>query len=106
MEEKLLEVKGVVSFTFNMAIQRCYLRVRYDLKPEDLCGVVSATERLAAQQVVKNENGEEVRINCKLLSVHVLVIMLLCFCIVWFRFFFPLDQHQRHLFKTRKRINQ
>ena len=60
VEEKLLVVKGVVSFTFNLAIQRCYVRTRNDLKPESLCQAVSSIHPLTARQVVKNENGEEV----------------------------------------------
>ena len=59
-EDVLIGVKGVVSFTFNLALQRCYLRVRSDLKPETLCQAVSSIEFLSARQVVKNENGEEV----------------------------------------------
>ncbi len=60
MEERLLGVKGVISFTFNLATQRCYLRVRNDLKPEVLCQSISS-KRFTARHVVKNENGEEVR---------------------------------------------
>ncbi len=60
MEEKLLDVKGMISFTFDISIQRCYVRVRPEVKPEDLCQAVSSTDSLFAQQVVKNENGEEV----------------------------------------------
>ena len=34
MEEQLLSVKGVVSFTFNMPQHRCVVRMRTDLKAE------------------------------------------------------------------------
>ena len=34
VEERLLTVRGVVSFTFNMPRHRCVVRVRTDLKPE------------------------------------------------------------------------
>lgn len=34
VEERLLRVRGVVSFTFNMPRHRCVVRVRADLKPE------------------------------------------------------------------------
>lgn len=39
-EEQLLRIKGVISITFNRAKQRCILRTKVDLKPEDfiLCG--------------------------------------------------------------------
>lgn len=60
VEERLLGVKGVISFTFNLAVQRCYLRVQSDLKPEILCQVVLSLKHLEGRQVVKNENGEEV----------------------------------------------
>lgn len=60
VEEQLLSVKGVVSFTFNMPQHRCVVRMRTDLKAETLCRAIAATERLSAQQVVKNEHGEEV----------------------------------------------
>ena len=56
----MLGVKGVISFTFNMAARRCYLRVHSDLKPEVLCRAVSEVPNLEARQLVKNENGEEV----------------------------------------------
>ena len=63
-------MKGVISFTFNLAMQRCYLRVRADLKPEVLCHAVSSVKNLAGRQVVKNENGEEVTVcNCLLVLV-------------------------------------
>lgn len=61
-------MKGVISFTFNLAMQRCYLRVRADLKPEVLCHAVSSVKNLAGRQVVKNENGEEVTV---------------CMCVYW-----------------------
>ena len=34
VEERLLTVRGVVSFTFNMPRHRCVVRVRSDIKPE------------------------------------------------------------------------
>ena len=34
VEERLLTVRGVVSFTFNMPRHRCVVRVRSDVKPE------------------------------------------------------------------------
>ena len=40
---------------------RCYLRVHNELKPEVLCQAVSSVPHLTGRQVVKNENGEEVR---------------------------------------------
>lgn len=33
-EEALLKIKGVISFTFQMAVQRCVVRIRSDLKAE------------------------------------------------------------------------
>ena len=34
IEERLLTVRGVISFTFNMHRHRCVVRVRSDIKPE------------------------------------------------------------------------
>jgi len=61
-EEALLKVKGVISFTFQMAVKRCTVRIRSDLATENLATAIAATKVLQAQQVVKNETGEEVLI--------------------------------------------
>ncbi|KAG7460823.1 hypothetical protein MATL_G00202890 [Megalops atlanticus] len=61
-EEALLKVKGVISFTFQMALKRCTVRIRADLPTESLASAIAATKVLKAQQVVKNEDGEEVLI--------------------------------------------
>ncbi|KAK2856322.1 hypothetical protein Q5P01_005057 [Channa striata] len=61
-EEALLKVKGVISFTFQMASKRCTVRIRSDLSTESLASAIAATKVLSAQQVVKNEAGEEVLI--------------------------------------------
>uniref|UniRef100_A0A8C4SL78 Armadillo repeat-containing protein 1 n=1 Tax=Erpetoichthys calabaricus TaxID=27687 RepID=A0A8C4SL78_ERPCA len=59
-EEALLKVKGVISFTFQMALKRCTVRIRSDLPTECLGEAIAATKVLKAHQVVKNETGEEV----------------------------------------------
>ncbi|KAM6992879.1 armadillo repeat containing 1, like [Tautogolabrus adspersus] len=59
-EEALLKVRGVISFTFQMASKRCTIRIRSDLPTESLASAIAATKVLSAQQVVKNEAGEEV----------------------------------------------
>jgi len=59
-EDALLRVKGVISFTFQMASKRCTVRIRSDLPTESLGSAIAATKVLSAQQVVKNEEGEEV----------------------------------------------
>ncbi|XP_007257901.2 armadillo repeat containing 1, like isoform X2 [Astyanax mexicanus] len=59
-EDALLKVKGVISFTFQMALKRCTVRVRADLPTESLASAIASTKVLSAQQVVKNESGEEV----------------------------------------------
>ncbi|XP_076874813.1 armadillo repeat containing 1, like [Brachyhypopomus gauderio] len=61
-EEALLKVKGVISFTFQLALKRCTVRVRADVPTESLASAIAATKVLVAQQVVKNETGEEVLI--------------------------------------------
>uniref|UniRef100_A0A3B5LXB4 Armadillo repeat-containing protein 1 n=1 Tax=Xiphophorus couchianus TaxID=32473 RepID=A0A3B5LXB4_9TELE len=60
-EEALLKIRGVISFTFQMAVKRCVVRIRSDLKAEALASAIAATEVMTAQQVVKDENGDEVR---------------------------------------------
>uniref|UniRef100_A0A3Q1GW61 Armadillo repeat containing 1, like n=1 Tax=Acanthochromis polyacanthus TaxID=80966 RepID=A0A3Q1GW61_9TELE len=64
-EEALLKVKGVISFTFQMASKRCTVRIRSDLPTESLATAIAATKVLSAQQVVKNEAGEEVYLPLK-----------------------------------------
>ncbi|XP_077022999.1 armadillo repeat-containing protein 1 isoform X2 [Tamandua tetradactyla] len=48
-EEALLKIKGVISFTFQMAVQRCVA----------LASAIASTKVMKAQQVVKSESGEE-----------------------------------------------
>lgn len=62
-EENLLAIKGVVSFTFNMAKQRCMVRVTAIVTPEVLCNAVEKVKGLSAEQVVRNKSGEEVVIS-------------------------------------------
>ncbi|KAG7260467.1 hypothetical protein CRUP_011216, partial [Coryphaenoides rupestris] len=61
-EEALLKVKGVISFTFQMASKRCTVRIRSDLATESLASAIAETKVLTAKQVIKNEAGEEVLI--------------------------------------------
>ncbi|KAM9354451.1 armadillo repeat containing 1, like isoform 2-T2 [Pholidichthys leucotaenia] len=70
-EEALLKVKGVISFTFQMASKRCTVRIRSDLPTESLATAIAATKVLSAQQVIKNEAGEEVYILLKSSGVDV-----------------------------------
>ena len=59
-EQELLRVKGVISFTFDMSKSRCTIRCRTELAAEELCTAVNKTKVLTAEQVVRNECGEEV----------------------------------------------
>ncbi|XP_074541782.1 armadillo repeat containing 1, like [Halichoeres trimaculatus] len=59
-EQALLTVRGVISFTFQMASKRCTVRIRADLPTESLATAIAATKVLSAQQVVRNEAGQEV----------------------------------------------
>uniref|UniRef100_H3AHQ2 Armadillo repeat containing 1, like n=1 Tax=Latimeria chalumnae TaxID=7897 RepID=H3AHQ2_LATCH len=68
-EEALLKVKGVISFTFHMALKRCTVRISSDLQTESLAKAIAATKVLKAQQVVKNEFGEELLVVLKQESV-------------------------------------
>ncbi|KAM7379875.1 hypothetical protein PAMP_005392 [Pampus punctatissimus] len=61
-EEALLKIRGVISFTFQMAVKRCIVRIRSDLKAEALASAIASTEVMKAQQVLKGENGDEVLI--------------------------------------------
>ncbi|XP_053324350.1 armadillo repeat-containing protein 1 isoform X2 [Spea bombifrons] len=58
-EDALLKIKGVISFTFQMAVQRCVVRIRSDLKAEALASAIASTKVMKAHQVVKGETGEE-----------------------------------------------
>jgi len=62
-EEELLKVKGVISFTFVMTKSRCIIRCKVELSPEMLCDAINNTKLLSAQQVVRNERGEEVMLS-------------------------------------------
>uniref|UniRef100_A0AAZ3R0T6 Armadillo repeat-containing protein 1 n=1 Tax=Oncorhynchus tshawytscha TaxID=74940 RepID=A0AAZ3R0T6_ONCTS len=59
-EEALLKIRGVISFTFQMAVKRCIIRIRSDLKAEALGSAIASTEVMKAQQVVRGEDGNEV----------------------------------------------
>ena len=58
VERLLLDLKGIISFTFNMAQQRCRVRVMEILSGKDLCIYLQKNLGLETQQVVKNEEGE------------------------------------------------
>ncbi|XP_047446202.1 armadillo repeat-containing protein 1-like [Mugil cephalus] len=61
-EEALLKIRGVISFTFQMPVKRCIVRIRSDLKAEALASAIASTQVMRAQQVVKGEDGDEVLI--------------------------------------------
>uniref|UniRef100_A0A672SZW1 Armadillo repeat-containing protein 1 n=1 Tax=Sinocyclocheilus grahami TaxID=75366 RepID=A0A672SZW1_SINGR len=67
-EEALLKIKGVISFTFQMAVKRCVVRIRSDLKAEALGTAIASTKFMKAQQVVKGEDGSELRV----MQIHML----------------------------------
>ncbi|XP_012934316.1 armadillo repeat-containing protein 1-like [Heterocephalus glaber] len=58
-EEALLKIKGVISFTFQTAVQRCVVQICSDLKTDRLASAIASTNVMKAQQVVKSESGEE-----------------------------------------------
>ncbi|XP_028407368.1 armadillo repeat-containing protein 1-like [Dendronephthya gigantea] len=64
-EEQLLTVRGMVSFTFDLAKSRCIVRARPETTAETICMAISKTKVLSAQQIVKNERGEEVTVSFK-----------------------------------------
>ncbi|XP_061821355.1 armadillo repeat-containing protein 1 [Nerophis lumbriciformis] len=58
-EEALLKIRGVISFTFQMAVKRCVVRIRSDLKADALGTAINSTKVMTAQQVVKTDDGGE-----------------------------------------------
>uniref|UniRef100_A0A0B6YE95 Armadillo repeat-containing protein 1 n=1 Tax=Arion vulgaris TaxID=1028688 RepID=A0A0B6YE95_9EUPU len=55
----LLKINGVISITFDMGKKRCILRTKLDVKPETLASSIAKSMTMTAQQVVRNESGEE-----------------------------------------------
>lgn len=55
----LLKVKGVISITFDLGKLRCIVRTKPDVKAESLATSIARSMTMTAQQVVRNENGEE-----------------------------------------------
>lgn len=58
--QKLLKIKGIVSFTFDSRLQRAFVRATYDVKAETICDAISDTKVVEAQQVVRGRDGGEV----------------------------------------------
>jgi len=67
--EKLLEVRGVVSLTFDMKLKRAVLRVKSDLRAEDLVLAVMRTQTMSASQVVVDGDGNETLVSFAHLSL-------------------------------------
>eukprot|EP00127_Corallochytrium_limacisporum_P002050 Clim_evm38s99 gene=Clim_evmTU38s99 len=63
VEERLLTVRGVISFTFDISRERVVVRVTHAVKVEQICKAVNDKQDVHAQQVVKNDNGEEVLVD-------------------------------------------
>ncbi|CAG04197.1 unnamed protein product [Tetraodon nigroviridis] len=61
-EEALLKIRGVISFTFQMAVKRCVVRIRSDLKADALGTAINSTKVMTAQQVVRTDDGEELMV--------------------------------------------
>ncbi|XP_072045782.1 armadillo repeat-containing protein 1-like [Amphiura filiformis] len=59
-EDELLQIKGVFSFTFDVHKKRFNLRTKLELQPEVLVAAIANTKTMTAEQIVKNEYGEEV----------------------------------------------
>jgi len=68
--EKLLQVKGVVSLTFDMKLKRAVLRVKSDLRAEDLVLAVMKTQTMSAAQVVYDGDGNENLVSFAHLSLN------------------------------------
>ncbi|XP_048760793.1 armadillo repeat-containing protein 1-like isoform X2 [Ostrea edulis] len=59
----ILQVKGVISVTFDMNKKRCSLRAKPDVKPEVIVQAVAKSMTMTAHQVVKDEYGVEVLVS-------------------------------------------
>lgn len=66
----LLRVKGVVSVTFEASRKRCLLRTRPEVKTETLVRAISKSMTMTAQQVIKNENGDESFVSFNVSGCH------------------------------------
>ncbi|KAK7100308.1 armadillo repeat-containing protein 1-like [Littorina saxatilis] len=55
----LLRVKGVVSITFDVHKKQCLMRTKPEVKPESLVRAITKSMTMSAQQVIRNENGDE-----------------------------------------------
>ncbi|XP_013414406.1 armadillo repeat-containing protein 1 [Lingula anatina] len=55
----LLEVKGVISITFDMVKKRAILRTKVDMSEEVLARAIAKSDTMSAEQVVKGPDGEE-----------------------------------------------
>ncbi|TMS16976.1 Armadillo repeat-containing protein 1 [Larimichthys crocea] len=62
VRRRCLKIRGVISFTFQMAVKRCVVRIRSDLKAEALGTAINSTKVMTAQQVVKTDDGGELMV--------------------------------------------
>ncbi|XP_064606538.1 armadillo repeat-containing protein 1-like [Liolophura sinensis] len=56
----LLQVKGIISVTFDLTRKRCIARTRADVKTETLVQAVARSQTMSAQQVIKDQQGKEI----------------------------------------------
>ncbi|ELU03193.1 hypothetical protein CAPTEDRAFT_222135 [Capitella teleta] len=59
----LLTVSGVISITFDSKARRAILRTKPSLQPEMLAQAIAKTMTMYAEQIVKDEDGNEVHIS-------------------------------------------
>lgn len=67
----LLRVKGVVSVTFDAGKRRCLLRTKPETKPETLVRAILKSMTMTAQQVIRNEKGDESLVSFNVSGYHV-----------------------------------
>jgi armadillo repeat-containing protein 1 len=60
LENQLLTVKGVISFTMDMSMSRVTVRIRSSVTAQTLCEAIADSQTLTAQEVVKDHDGREV----------------------------------------------
>nr|CAB3222975.1 armadillo repeat-containing protein 1 [Phallusia mammillata] len=58
--DQLVRIKGVISLTFNMHLQRCTVRAKAELSAESLASAVKKTQIMEACQVLKDDEGKEI----------------------------------------------
>eukprot|EP00126_Sphaerothecum_destruens_P008751 Sdes_comp20331_c0_seq1m14036 len=60
VEQALIKIRGIISFTFDIALSRIFVRSKAELDPARICQAVDRTGTMTALQVLKDDSGKEV----------------------------------------------